>query len=72
MIVRAMHPLTPEFLGAIRLAVLHRAQPFAISEIEQECTGISRDMVWHVLRRMRDEGSVESTGFGRGAKCRHL
>jgi len=56
----------------IRLAVLRRAQPFAISEIDQECTGVSRDMVRYVLRQMRDEGLIESTGVGRGAKWRHI
>ena len=56
----------------IRLAVLRRGQPFSISEIEQECAGVSRDMVRHVLRQMRDEGLIESTGVGRGAKWRHF
>jgi len=55
----------------IRLAVLRRSQSFAISEIERECLGVSRDMVRHVLRQMRDEGLIESTGVGRGAKWRH-
>ena len=55
----------------IRLAVLRRNEPFAISEIERECSGVSRDMVRHVLRQMRDEGLIESTGVGRGAKWRH-
>lgn len=52
----------------VRLAVLRRAQPFTISEIEQECTNVSRDMVRHVLRKMRDDGLIHSTGVGRGAR----
>jgi len=56
----------------IRLAVLRRSEPFGISEIENECAGTSRDMVRHVLRQMRDEGLIESTGVGRGAKWRHI
>jgi len=55
----------------IRLAVLRRNEPFGISEIESECASVSRDMVRHVLRQMRDEGLIESTGVGRGAKWRH-
>jgi DNA-binding HxlR family transcriptional regulator len=43
-------------------------RPFAISEIENECPGISRDMIRHVLRRLRDEGRVQVRGRGRGAK----
>lgn len=52
----------------VRLAVLRRSQPFTISEIEQECTNVSRDMVRHVLRKMRDDGLIHSTGVGRGAR----
>ncbi len=50
------------------LAVGRMAGPFAISDIERECPGISRDMVRHVLRRLRDEGKIASTGVGRGAR----
>ncbi len=52
----------------IKLAVDRRTGPFAISDIERECPGISRDMVRHVLRQLRDEGTLRSTGVGRGAK----
>jgi Fic family protein len=52
----------------IRLAIDRRTGPFAISDIERECPGISRDMIRHVLRQMRDEGTLRSTGVGRGAK----
>lgn len=49
-------------------AVERRMRPFAISEIENDCPGVSRDMIRHVLRRMRDEGRVRVHGRGRGAK----
>ena len=52
----------------IRLAVQRRIGPFAISDIEAECHGTSRDMVRLVLRRMRDEGVIVRQGKGRGAK----
>jgi Fic family protein len=52
----------------IKLAIDRRTGPFAISEIERECPDISRDMIRHVLRKMRDEGTLKSTGVGRGAK----
>lgn len=52
----------------IELAVGRTTGPFAISDIERECPGISRDMVRHVLRRLRDEGRIASTGIGRGAR----
>lgn len=39
-----------------------------ISEIEEACPDMSRDMVRLVLRAMKSEGLIESTGKGRGAK----
>lgn len=52
----------------VRLAVLARKQPFSISDIEADCAGVSRDMVRHVLRRMKAEQLIEPRGKGRGAK----
>jgi len=52
----------------IELAVKRKLGPFSISDIENECPGISRDMIRRILRRMRDEGLIRSTGTGRGAK----
>jgi hypothetical protein len=52
----------------IELAIERMVGPFAISDIESECPGISRDMIRHVLRRLRDEGIIRSSGTGRGAK----
>jgi Fic family protein len=52
----------------VRAEVLKRSLPFSISEIEQACPGISRDMVRLVLRAMKAEGLIRPTGKGRGAK----
>ena len=52
----------------IRQAVDRRTGPFAISNIESDCPGISRDMVRLILRQLRDEGLISSHGKGRGAK----
>lgn len=52
--------------------VLGRTLPFSISEIEEACPGVSRDMVRLVLRAMKSEGLIESTGKGRGAKWRSI
>lgn len=40
---------------------------FKISELEQVCPGVSRDMVRHVLREQQDAGSISCTGRGSGA-----
>jgi Fic family protein len=52
----------------IRQAVERRKGPFAISDLEGDCPGISRDMVRVVLRQLRDEGTILPQGKGRGAK----
>lgn len=56
----------------VRAAVRAQTQAFSISEIEAACPGVSRDMVRVVLRQMKDEGLIASTGKGRGAKWERL
>ena len=48
--------------------ILKHSLPFSISEIAEACPGVSRDMVRVVLRAMKSEGLIVSTGKGRGAK----
>jgi len=52
----------------IRQAVARRMGPFAISDIENECQGISRDMVRVVLRQLKEDGVISPDGKGRSAK----
>lgn len=52
----------------VRSEVLKRQRPFSISEIEESCPGVSRDMVRVILRAMKAEGSIAPTGKGRAAK----
>lgn len=56
----------------VRLAVLRQNEPFSLSEMEDQCPGVSRDMVRHVLARLRDEGLIEARGHGRGARWHRL
>ena len=56
--------------GRVRAEVLRRQRPFAISDIEEACLGVSRDMVRHVLRTMKDEGLITPEGKGRAARWR--
>lgn len=56
----------------VRAEILKRNLPFSISEIEEACPGISRDMVRLVLRVMKSEGLIAPTGKGRGAKWINL
>ncbi len=52
----------------VRAAVERRIGPFGISDIEQECPDVSRDMVRRVLRTLRDEGRLRAEGTGRAAR----
>jgi len=52
----------------IRKAVIAQQHPFSIARLERLCPGISRDMIRHVLRKMRDHGDVECGGRGPGAQ----
>ena len=78
MLLRAYHEFeerleraTAEGLGSkaerVRAAVLRRDQPFRLTEIHEECEGVSRETVRNVLREMRDQGLVTVSGTGRGA-----
>jgi Fic family protein len=53
-------------------AVKRRVGAFAISDIEAECPGVTRDWIRIVLRRMRDAGRIAPRGRGRGAKWVHV
>lgn len=52
----------------VRSEILKRQLAFSISEIEEACPGISRDMVRVVLRAMKAEGLIAPNGKGRAAK----
>jgi Fic family protein len=52
----------------IERAVARQIGAFSISDIEEQCPGVSRDWLRIVLRRLRDEGKIVSRGRGRGAK----
>ncbi len=52
----------------VEAAIKRRVGSFAISDIEAECPGVTRDWIRIVLRRMRDEGRITPKGRGRGAK----
>jgi Fic family protein len=54
----------------VRDAVSRQVASFSISDIERLCPGVGRDMVRLVLRQLRDEGRVFSSGVGRAATWR--
>ena len=52
----------------VRAEIRKRHLPFSISEIEEACPGVSRDMVRVVLRAMKAEGLIAPMGKGRAAR----
>lgn len=56
----------------VRNEILKRTAPFSISDIENDCPGVSRDMVRLVLRAMKGEGVIAPMGKGRSAKWQRV
>jgi len=52
----------------VEQAIARRVGPFAISDIEGDCPGVTRDWIRMVLRRLKAEGRLAPIGKGRGAK----
>jgi hypothetical protein len=52
----------------VREACLRQLVPFPVSSIEQECPGISRELIRQVLQRLAQEGLMELRGRGRAAR----
>lgn len=55
----------------VRAAVDRKSEPFSISQLQRDTPGVSKEMVRHVLRQMRDEGLLVVEGKGRGARWRN-
>lgn len=49
-------------------AIERRIGAFRITDIEQECPDVSRDLIRLVLRDLRKQGALRAEGTGRGAK----
>lgn len=52
----------------VEQAVARRIGAFAISDIEADSPGVTRDWIRMVLRRLKSEGRIAPIGKGRGAK----
>ena len=45
---------------------------FRLSDLQRECPGVSVDMIRHVLKELRDQGAIECSGRGRGARWHRI
>ncbi len=70
--VRAAKPKRGGKTEQVRSVVRSLHQPFSISDVQQACPDVSRDMIRIVLNQMRDEGIIELKGRGRSAVWQHV
>jgi Fic family protein len=56
----------------VEQAIARRIGAFAISDIEADSPGVTRDWIRMVLRRLKAEGRIVPIGKGRGAKWKRL
>ena len=54
----------------VRAAIHARTAPFTPAALEQECPGVSRDLIRRVLGQLRKEGMLEAIGRDPGAEWR--
>ncbi|MGH8501905.1 MAG: Fic family protein [Gammaproteobacteria bacterium] len=59
-----------QILAGIERLTARPGYEFTISELEQACPGVSRDMVRRVLREQQSAGLIECEGRGPGARWR--
>lgn len=52
----------------VNIVIEKKIGEFGILDIEKDCPGIGRDTIRKVLRKLRDEGKIKSSGTGRSAK----
>ena len=56
----------------IKAWVERQLVPFAISDVDRDCPGISREMIRLVLNDLREQGMLRLEGRGRGAKWHRI
>jgi Fic family protein len=52
----------------VETALKSMTGPFALQDIQRACPGVSREMIRKILKTMKQNGSVKSTGRGPGAR----
>jgi len=59
--------------SALVVDVIQRqTSDFSVRELQQECPGVSLDMIRHLLDRLQKEGKIKSLGTGRSARWKKL
>jgi len=56
----------------IIITIKHKIGHFSISEIHDSCPGISREMVRHVVKELKDQKMIVALGRGRSAKWKKI
>jgi Fic family protein len=53
-------------------AIRRQSTEFSVSDLQRECSGVSLDMIRHLLDRQRNEGKIKCLGTGRNARWQNL
>lgn len=56
----------------ITRAIRQKVTPFRVSDLQQDCPGVSIDLIRRVLKRLRSTGDVECLGRGQNAAWQNL
>lgn len=56
----------------VRASVARQAAVFRLADVERECPGVGRDWIQSLLREMKTEGLLRSTGHGAGARWERI
>lgn len=56
------------FKTTIRRAIKSLQEPISLAEIEEQCPGVSDDMIRYVMKVMKKEGFIIATSKGKGAR----
>ena len=63
---------TAEPIGAkadlVRAAVAKRSGGFRVADLERDCPGVGRDWIRKLLRQMKADGHLRTSGRGAGAR----
>jgi Fic family protein len=67
---------TAEPLGAkarlVREAIARQQGSFSVAELERACPGVGRDWIRSILRKMKADGELRSSGHGAGARWERI
>jgi len=53
-------------------AIRQRRIPFAVSDVQNDCPGVSIDMIRHLLKQLKAKNKVKCLGRGKAAQWQNV